>query len=50
MDRYYFEMPSLLKLMISAQAKLCPAAGRSVRKYWLYYSEYSAHNFNSRNT
>lgn len=36
MDRYFldeFEMPSLLKLMISAQAKLCPAARRSERKY-----------------
>ena len=52
MDRYFvdeFEMPSLLKLMISAQAKLCPTARRSERKYWLHYSEYSVHNFNSRN-
>ena len=53
MDRYFldeFEMPSLLKLMISAQGKLCPTARRSERKYWLHYSEYSVHNFNSRNT
>ena len=53
MDRYFFdefEMPSRLKLIISAQAKLCPAARRSERKYWLHCSEYSPQNFNSRNT